>query len=67
MQFFLIRKRKYVELITSEAVFEYIVNGYDTEDTVMDDLRRVRIPMVPRSTSIRNAFNLMMNRVYLHF
>lgn len=53
-----------MELITSQAVFEYIVDGYDTEDTVMDNLRRVRIPSKPRTTSIRDAFELMMRRVF---
>lgn len=53
-----------MELITSQAVFEYIVDGYDTEDTVMDNLRRVRIPSRPRTTSIRDAFELMMRRVF---
>lgn len=60
-----------MELITSQAVFEYIVDGYDTEDTVMDNLRRVRIPSRPRTTSIRDAFELMMRRVcvfrFVHF
>ena len=67
VQYFLIRKHKYVELITSQAVFEYIVDGYDTEDTVMDNLRRVRIPSRPRTTSIRDAFELMMRRVFVRW
>ena len=55
-----------MELITSQAVFEYIVDGYDTEDTVMDNLHRVRIPSRPRTTSIRDAFELMMRRVFAY-
>ena len=59
---FLIRKNKYVELITAQSVFEYIANGYDPEDTIMDNIRRVRIPFKSRSTTIGDAFYLMIEK-----
>lgn len=60
---FLIRKNKYVELITAQSVFEYIANGYDPEDDIMNNIRRVRIPFVPRSETIGDAFKLMIDNV----
>lgn len=32
----------------------------------MDNLHRVRIPTRPRTTSIRDAFELMMRRVFAY-
>lgn len=60
---FLIRKNKYVELITAQSVFEYVANGYDPDDTIMDNIRRVRIPFVPRTKTIGDAFQLMIDNV----
>jgi len=64
---FLIRKHKYIELITSQSVFEYVANAYDPEDTIMDNIRRQRIPFKPRSMKIRDAFNFMIEKVHLNF
>lgn len=61
---FLIRKHKYIELITSQSVFEYVANAYDPEDTIMDNIRRQRIPFKPRTMTIRDAFTFMIEKVY---
>ena len=60
---FLIRKNKYIELITSQSVFEYVANAYDPDDTIMDNIRRQRIPFKPRTMTIRDAFNFMIEKV----
>ena len=60
---FLIKKNKYVELITPQAVFELISKGCDPDDTNMDELRRIRIPFKPSSMTIRDAFDYMIEKV----
>lgn len=62
---FLIRKHKYIELITSQSVFEYVANAYDPDDTIMDNIRRQRIPFKPRTMTIRDAFNFMIEKVFV--
>lgn len=62
---FLIRKHKYIELITSQSVFEYVANAYDPDDTIMDNIRRQRIPFKPRTMTIRDAFNFMIEKVVM--
>lgn len=60
MRHFLVKKNKYVELITAQAVFELTAKGCDPDDSTMDSLRRVRIPFKPSSMTIRDAFYYMI-------
>lgn len=65
MRHFLVKKNKYVELITAQAVFELTAKGCDPDDSTMDSLRRVRIPFKPSSMTIRDAFYYMIAKVFI--
>ena len=63
IHYFLIRRNRCIELITSQSVFDYIANGNSVNTTVSEGIKRTRIPFVPRTMSIRKAFNIMTERV----
>ena len=65
MRYFLVKKNKFVELITAQAVFELTAKGCDPDDSTMDSLRRVRIPFKLSSMTIRDAFYYMIAKVIL--
>lgn len=62
---FLIKKNKYVELITAQDVFELTAKGCDPDDSTLDSLHRTRIPFRSPSTTIRDAFFYMIAKVGL--
>ena len=63
IHYFLIRRNRCIELITSQSVFDYIANGNSVNTTVGEGIKRTRSPFVPRTMSIRKAFNIMTERV----
>ena len=60
---FLIKKNKYVELITAQDVFELTAKGCDPDDSTLDSLHRTRIPFRSPTTPIRDAFFYMIAKV----